>query len=562
MSTQSRKALFEAGMSISQIADLEGVTRQSVVRTLRKQGLRSPGRKIDSTIADSRKKRYLAGQSIAKIAAQDGISKEGVRISLGRSGVTIRNPQKEPKFYDPQTDQEIENLYLEGLSINKVAEFEGISRHEVVHTLKRLGVQLRKPLWVKRDTNKKIVNRKKKYLSGMTVQEISEDESVSARSVRRSLKKLDLKVEPEVKDRPNVHESRKSRYLAGVSINEISRQDKIKVGAVRKSLTREGIDLPKHAWFPDHEARKQKFLSGMTPAEIAASENSSSAAIRRSLNKLGIEVAQKDPALATREARYNSGMTVPEIAAQDGISPIGLYKFMRRKGIVLRQQKREVPIEIDGRRILVTPRGKARIERYLAGDSVQQIGQAEGVSHQAVYSYLQSQGIPIRVKRGSSPNQAKIRNSRVERYQAGSSISEIAASDQVTEGSVRRSLIQTGIQLPKILAPSQSPCPKIDSGSGTNARIRGFQLHASLCQSCQGQRLGTEKIQRSPISCRPDDRADCRRRWSHAQTSADFPAQARHQDPVPEKPRGSHDCRIQNGPVSGRLEHLRDRQRR
>lgn len=89
------------------------------------------------------------------------------------------------------------------------------------------------------------------------------------------------------------------------------------------------------------------------------------------------------------------------------------------------------------------------VRRYLAGDSLQQVGEAFGVGDECVRDWLIKRGIPRRPRNEAGPRRDRIRiddAAMVERYLAGESEKALAAAFGIERNGIRRRLLRAGVQ--------------------------------------------------------------------------------------------------------------------
>ena len=89
---------------------------------------------------------------------------------------------------------------------------------------------------------------------------------------------------------------------------------------------------------------------------------------------------------------------------------------------------------------------QSRIDRYLAGETVREIANADGVIPYAAYQTLVHNDIPIRNGREKQPLSRKMKT-RIRRYESGQSIHAIAKQEGIVHNTIYRFLKKNKIKI-------------------------------------------------------------------------------------------------------------------
>lgn len=88
---------FEAGMTITQIAEATGWNRTTIQRHLKRHNVNTGHRKLDPSTAEEIAHRYLAGASTSELGEDYGVHQDTIRRSLIAYGITIRRRRRKGK---------------------------------------------------------------------------------------------------------------------------------------------------------------------------------------------------------------------------------------------------------------------------------------------------------------------------------------------------------------------------------------------------------------------------------------------------------------------------------
>lgn len=162
--------------------------------------------------------------------------------------------------------------------------------------------------------------------------------------------------------------------------------------------------------------------------------------------------AQADPRIAPRKARqltdeermafveaYERGDLIADIAGRLGVHRTTLDMMVRRLGLT-REDPRQVPTGVR----------EEIVELYRAGMSLAVLGSRYGFSANKVQRLLVAVGEPVR-RRGPKMKGLPLTDEQVraatDAYEQGSSIASIAAQFGVSYPTLRKALIEAGVEL-------------------------------------------------------------------------------------------------------------------
>ena len=128
-------------LATRQLNDL--IDKARSIPTVRSTTRIIPGkvRKISRTQIDELTSLYQQGQSLPRLATHFGIHRGTVKDHLRRAGVEIR-PGNKAKLSETDKD-EVVRLYVNGLSIHKIAVRVGVTDNPIHNALRERGVKMR-----------------------------------------------------------------------------------------------------------------------------------------------------------------------------------------------------------------------------------------------------------------------------------------------------------------------------------------------------------------------------------------------------------------------------------
>lgn len=85
---------YEAGATIYELAERFGVTRQTVGRILKRQGVKIRWLRLTEEGLDEAERVYAQGLSLVRVAERLNVSADTVRLRLRKRGVQMRDPHE------------------------------------------------------------------------------------------------------------------------------------------------------------------------------------------------------------------------------------------------------------------------------------------------------------------------------------------------------------------------------------------------------------------------------------------------------------------------------------
>ena len=178
--------------------------------------------------------RYHEGMTLRQIAKQDGVSVQAVHQHLQRKGITFRN---RGSSIHANTFQR-KNLHQQGKTVQEIADLQGVDRRTVMATLRTHGIPFRASdmIQVKPGHPSELaLSRLKRYNSGMTAQEIANEDGVKRVSVYNTLHHIGIYCRHHLNP-GRIAFSRYDRWIQGQSINQIAKTDCMSKIVVERSI--------------------------------------------------------------------------------------------------------------------------------------------------------------------------------------------------------------------------------------------------------------------------------------------------------------------------------------
>jgi transposase-like protein len=137
---------YQAGEGASGIGrSLGHASGKAVTRLLMDEGVFEPNRQYQGRYSPDQKARmvelYRAGATLASLSLEFGCTTGNIRVILRTKGVTTR-PQG--MATSPDEDRQIRALREAGLTVNRVAQELGISKHRALMRSRALGLSAKK----------------------------------------------------------------------------------------------------------------------------------------------------------------------------------------------------------------------------------------------------------------------------------------------------------------------------------------------------------------------------------------------------------------------------------
>lgn len=481
MNVENRQRIVEqylGGMSTSKLGVATGLGAGRVHRMLVQAGVKLRGRHERVPFPVERLKippgrmaeLYRDGASIERVAAQAGVPAKRATNLLRELGVAIRTrPPKQGARLSPEA---IAARYRAGASAGELAEAAGINVAEVRAMLVTLGEELRPPLGHahgrlddRRYSPEKI---EQLYEEGATVQSLAKTLGVSRELIRTLLLKRGVKLrgrggQPSAEPGDLVADPDEvaRRYRAGQGIAEIAASVGRTAWQVRTVLLKLGVKLRGRAGnrgdelkpplVPAEEVAKL-YAGGLGLERVAAMAGVSRKKVKRLLRERrtslrGRAEAKRQPAQVRRISdqivarRYRAGATLEALAIAAGSTVPVIRRVLADQGVPLRPQL--APLRLSEEQIA---------SRYRAGSSLAQLAAEAGCSSlYPIRRMLQRAGVPFRgktdlnVQRGAKPRLTE--EAMRARYEAGSSLSQIAAVANIHPARVATILHRRGVKL-------------------------------------------------------------------------------------------------------------------
>lgn len=377
--------------------------------------------------------RYLAGENTVEIAKTLGVNPSRVSWILRRHNVQTRPKGESRRRFNPEDEKEVCQRYLAGESTTQLGDAYGVSYHCVIKTLKRNGIARRSNKEVNgglsTDAELSVCRR---YLAGENMTQLGDAYGVSSTCICRILEanKIKRRTISEAKGglNPVLESEACRRYLAGESSYQLAKAYGISSSALLSLLERNGV-----------QRRSAAEAHGGLPFSVEA------------------EVC----------SQYIEGRTTPQIAKAYGVSSCCIARILASNGI-----DRRPPTQARGG---VSPDAAKEIcERYLAGESTYQLGEAYQVHNRTIGNILERNGVPRRSARALSHEEEAAVCSR---YLLGENTYQLGRIYGVTYECIRDVLIRGDIERRSPGGPQDSVQHVLDyTGRHTHVRECEFYL--------------------------------------------------------------------------------------
>ena len=192
--------------------------------------------------------------------------------------------------------------------------------------------------------------------------------------------------------------------------------------------------------------------AGATVSAIATETGVSPHIVRDRLRRAGVlgfvfrdrrrhvrEVLERDGARMIEA--YVAGATMVDLPDGAGVSPHTIRKFLTDHGVLIRNRYRA--------RTVFDARGDEFAAAYTAGATLKALAASAGVSRESIRGYLVSRGVTIHRGRGW-PSWALLearRDKLIAAYEAGATLTALAAEAGVYRRTIRRFLASQGVRL-------------------------------------------------------------------------------------------------------------------
>ena len=459
--------LYREGASIEKVAAQAGVSSTRAVKILRTLGVTirpRPGKRAALLPPKIMARRYRAGLSAVSIAEEAGISVDDLRQILISSGEALRPPlgnvhgSLEGQRFSPEM---IVKLYQEGESVQWLAATLSVSREMIRTLLLKHEVKLRgrggqpSPAPDELVSDPGAVSRL--YQAGHSVKEIAASIGSTAWKVRTVLLKLGTKLRSSAGKRgddftpPPVSGKKIAElYAAGAGLERVAGKSGISMSKVHRILreqkvrmrgTREAMLQPPDRRKISDEEVARRYQTGETLQGVALAADTTVAVIRRILAQMGVALRPKMAQLHLPEEGiaplYREGTSLHKIAALAGCSTDVIRRILKREKVPIRD--RDAAVELRAAKPQIS--AEEMQTRYEAGSSLSQIAEVARIDLGRVGAILRRRGVKLR-GRGATPlpdtKGVQIPPEKmVELYLAGSTLLQIAA----LSGSNRRRIV-------------------------------------------------------------------------------------------------------------------------
>lgn len=302
----------------------------------------------------------------------------------------------------PQMEKEWKRLYEEGLSIGDIAQVSGFGKTSIRKHLNKLGVTMRKTIV----TPEMVEEWVSAFQQGISVRDIAKKSGIGDETIRTHLKKRGIKMRKkggQSRVTPEMEEQWADLYRNGLTIAQIAENCGISASVVSVHLRNMGIEMRK-----GYEANQK---------------------VTNELVDEWIEL-------------YKGGMGTPQIGEKFGFTSTTVLKYLHERGV-------KVSSSID------ESISKEIVERYLKGESVNDLASAYSLSDTSIRNQLKKNGIAIRrEKRGYQFREEEIAD-WVKRYELGEPLVSIASSCGVKSiETIRKRLVGQGVEIRDRISPS------------------------------------------------------------------------------------------------------------
>ena len=333
--------LLNNGEMVEQVAKLQEVSVDTVMRIASKHKIK-PLTEFKVKVAKRNaliKELILQGLTLKEIAIRLGLKEDLVKNLTHKLG----NPAKQ---YRAERLERIINKLKEGVPITQVADDENIS---VPYVRKLLGMSGKSDIIPKQ--KKEVVSiytiRNQRILekiqNGLTVEQISKEENVSAWVIKTIAKENKVNVFSDAqKARNDRNDQILALLLAGVPRKEIAQNFNVGVGVVNQIA--EANTSFKIVQAEKVKRASEKLKEGLSLAEVADQEKVFGTTILRRSEK---RVRQRKPEVVNKRnlsiaEDLKNGMSIEEAAKKYDLSPKTINNI--RKRLVLSSEYRVMPI--------------------------------------------------------------------------------------------------------------------------------------------------------------------------------------------------------------------------
>jgi lambda repressor-like predicted transcriptional regulator/transposase-like protein len=285
------------------------------------------------------------------------------------------------------------------------------------------------------------------YRAGHAIEEVAAAVVCTVWQVRTVLLKLGVKLRGRAGDRgddfspPSVSaESAAALYAAGAGLERVAAKAGVSRKQAKRMLRDQQVPMRGRAEATRHPEQSRKisdqtvarrYRAGATLESLAIAAGSNAPVIRRILTDQGVGLRRKLAQLHISEEQitslYRNGSSLDKIAAQAGCSRDVIRRILRRDGVTIRTAK-ELNIQ---RGVKPQITAEAMQASYEAGNTLSQIAAAAEINLARVANILHRRGLKLRGRgatRLADTERVKIPPEQmVELYAAGSTLVQITA---------------------------------------------------------------------------------------------------------------------------------------
>ncbi len=336
----------------------------------------------------------------------------------------------------PDDQRRMAEMYVDGLSCQKIADAFGCSRRNVSQTLKKLSVKKRSggtSYKIRENEHPRVIQM---YESGQSSIEIAGEFGCTATCILHILRKHDVKRRP--RNSPGKFSDEICRkmidlYKEGYTQINIAARFGCCTHTVKRIFDEYGVERrpsppppPPQPVYTEQDQQRMvsMYENGKSQRKIAKEIGCSQCTITRIFKKLGVKVRPSPPRhKVTPEERQmivrlrEQGKSYSEIAAKIGCCREHVNRIMRQLKTPVRVQSPDAYSPEDHRRM---------VDAYESGISLEEISAGFGCGRKTVILVLRKHGVKIRPRGGVAQLPPKQQERIVAMYESGFSGAEIA----------------------------------------------------------------------------------------------------------------------------------------
>jgi transposase-like protein len=352
--------------------------------------------------------------------------------SLQQTDSVAPKPKDHRVRFTPDAQRRIAELYVGGLTCQKIADMFGCASSRISIMLRKLGVKMRSQvpiIKIPKDKHPQIIEL---YEAGQSCKEIADDFGCKATCVYKILRKHDVKMRP--KNSPgeyskDIRQKMVDLYKQGHKLRSIAARFGCCVKTLASILDEYGIERRMTQYQPryteqDHQRMIAMYEQGKSLQEIADEIGCARKTIFHIFEKQGIETPPIPPRrfITPKERElivklYHQGKSHSEIAPYIGCVPQTVGKILR---------KLKLPIRVQGPDAYSDEDQQKMVDLYGCGMSLGEIAVGYKCGSQTVISILRKHDVRIRPRGYKNPITPTKRGKMLALYESGFSGAEIA----------------------------------------------------------------------------------------------------------------------------------------